>query len=146
MTAGQEQIQTSHKGCLGQPRILKEEKKGVQLASMSNVIRHFLKVILATFLLKWVSPQPARHAIQLEELGIQLRVSPVLLCRSVQPDQLLQGVLPAPLDHSLHLGLLPVILMVVRVSEMSVSLPAPSHPLSALLQPAAISFLLLSAF
>ena len=81
--------------------------------------------------------------MQLEELGVQLRVSAVILGRSTQPDQLLQGLLPAPLDHSSHLGLLPVILMVVRVSEMTVSLPAPSHPLSALLQTAAAFFLLL---
>ena len=67
-------------------------------------------------------------------------------CASAQPDQLLQGLLPAPLDHSLHLGLLPVILMVVRVSEMTVSLIGPSHPLSAVVQTAAIYFLLLSAF
>ena len=81
--------------------------------------------------------------MQLEQLGVQLRVSPLLLGRSAQPDQLLHGLLPASLDHSSHLGLLPVILMDVRVSEKTVSLPAPSHLLSALLQTEAASSLLL---
>ena len=55
--------------------------------------------------------------MELQQLWIQPGVCPVLPSRSAQPDQLLQGLLPAPLHHSPHLGLLPVILMVVRVSE-----------------------------